>query len=264
MLLLDGPMGSELTRRGVDTSMPLWSARALTTAPDTIREIHAAYAAAGATHHRTNTFRARRRTAGDAWESLARRAVALAKETGQVVLGSVGPLEDCYRPDLAPTGDGARREHEELASLLAQEGVDALICETFASPDEALIATRACVRTGKETWVSFTAGPSATLMTPHDMREMAHACLGEGASVVMVNCVSANLTLPYLEALRAEHDRVGVYANASAWNEPPMSTQSYVTHAREWVARADPCVVGACCGVRVDAIKSLTALLEMG
>jgi homocysteine S-methyltransferase len=33
-------MGTELQRRGADTRLPLWSARALVDAPDVVREIH--------------------------------------------------------------------------------------------------------------------------------------------------------------------------------------------------------------------------------
>jgi S-methylmethionine-dependent homocysteine/selenocysteine methylase len=261
VILLDGPMGSELGRRGVDTSTPLWSAEGLVAAPDVVRAVHASYAAAGATHHRTNTFRARRRTAGADWERLARLAVRLAREgaAGGVVLGSVGPLEDCYRPDLAPEDDVARREHAELVRVLVDAGVDALICETFASPREAAIAAGACARTGKETWVSLTAGPSADLMTPAAMREAARACAGEGAAAVLVNCVAARLTLPYVDALVAVHDRVGVYANASAWNEPPISAAEYAEHARTWLAHGAT-IVGACCGNSEAVVRALAAL----
>jgi homocysteine S-methyltransferase len=39
-LLLDGAVGSELDRRGVDTSLPLWSARAVIQAPSVLLEVH--------------------------------------------------------------------------------------------------------------------------------------------------------------------------------------------------------------------------------
>jgi len=259
MILLDGPMGSELSRRAVDTASPLWSAAALVDAPELVREIHASYADAGATHHRTNTFRARPRTAGDDWERLARLAVRLARGSHRVVLGSVGPIEDCYRPDLAPPDDVARREHAELARVLVDEGVDALICETFPSAREAAIATAACARTGKETWVSLTAGPNGDLMTPREMGDAARACAGEGASAVLVNCVAASDTLPYVEALARVHARVGVYANASRWNEPPIDDASYVACARLWLA-AGASIVGSCCGTSASTIRALATL----
>src|SRR5690349_17344331 len=105
--LVDGAMGTELGARGVSIDGALWSARALDEAPEEVAGIHAAYAAAGATLHTANTFRTKRRQAGERWEKLARKAVRLARgavPVGHRVAGSVSPLEDCYRPDLSPGG----------------------------------------------------------------------------------------------------------------------------------------------------------------
>ncbi len=85
-ILLDGATGTELTRRGVDTGLPLWSANALLTEEGTraLQQIHADYLAAGAEVITANTFRTHvRRLApsgngGRALE-LTRRAVEIAR-----------------------------------------------------------------------------------------------------------------------------------------------------------------------------------------
>ncbi len=59
-LLLDGATGTELNRRGVDISLPLWSARAILEAPETLRQIHVDYLCAGADIITANTFRTHR------------------------------------------------------------------------------------------------------------------------------------------------------------------------------------------------------------
>jgi len=51
-------MGTELDARGVDTRNALWSALALTAAPDVVREVHADYLGAGARVITTNTYQA--------------------------------------------------------------------------------------------------------------------------------------------------------------------------------------------------------------
>src|SRR5437867_3363092 len=114
-LLLDGAVGTELARRGVDTRLPLWSARALfdDNGLATLTRIHEEYARAGARILVTNTFRTTFRSlerAGkaDAWREANLKAVecaragAAAAGEGRSCLpaGGLALLEDCYRPDL--------------------------------------------------------------------------------------------------------------------------------------------------------------------
>ena len=118
MVILDGPVGTELNARGVRTELPLWSAAANETHPEVVSAIHRDYAGAGATVHTTNTFRTRRRLMPGRWRELTTRAVELARGAvprSHRVAGSIAPLEDCYRPDLSPPdgvfrapGDGRR------------------------------------------------------------------------------------------------------------------------------------------------------------
>ena len=85
IVLLDGGTGSELQRRGVPMSHAAWSGAAVQTHPDTVREVHRDYIAAGAEVIITNTFGTARFTLeaaglGPAFESINRRAVSLALE----------------------------------------------------------------------------------------------------------------------------------------------------------------------------------------
>lgn len=61
-LLLDGALGTELQRRGIDTRLPLWSARALLTHPEIVLRIHREYVEAGVDIVTANTFRTTPRT----------------------------------------------------------------------------------------------------------------------------------------------------------------------------------------------------------
>src|SRR5262245_12472774 len=121
-LLLDGATGTELERRGLRTTLPLWSARALLEAPRTLLAIHREYVEAGARALTANTFRTQRRTLargalGARAAELTALALKLAREAAQSapqdcwVLGSDPPLEDCYRPDLAPDDSVLAAEH---------------------------------------------------------------------------------------------------------------------------------------------------------
>ena len=245
--LLDGPLGTELTARGVSTALPLWSASAIDSAPEVVASIHRDYAIAGATIHTANTFRTKRRNVGEDWRRMTREAVAITREalanlpTDRELLsndrtehliaggnriagvhriaGSISPLEDCYRPDLSPRHD-ARDEHREMAEALAEARCDLLLCETFPQADEALVAVEESVRTGLETWLALTAGPQADLLSPQQMADAARRAVDAGAQAVLVNCTPAAESLRYVAALSGQSGGqslgvpIGVYANA--------------------------------------------------
>ena len=272
-VILDGPVGTELWGRGVSTAGALWSGSAIDRAPEVLAAIHRDYAAAGATVHTAATFRTKRRSAGGEWERLTRSAVAIARDAvprGHRVAGSVAPLEDCYRPDLAPADASLlAREHGELAKALVEAGVDLLLAETFAAPHEALAATRACVATGVETWVALTAGPRADLLTPEELADAARGCVDAGASAVLVNCVPATKTLAYVEALARVGGRFGAYANAGGKEEgigwvaaadAGEGARRYAELAKGWMA-AGATIVGGCCGTGPAHVEAVARLM---
>jgi S-methylmethionine-dependent homocysteine/selenocysteine methylase len=263
-------MGTELVRRGVPAPGVAWSAHALDVAPEVVEAIHRDYVAAGATVHTSNTFRTRRHAVGDRWEELARLAVRLARSSvpsGHRVAGSIAPLEDCYRPDLS-RGAASRDEHAELARVLADAGVDILLCETFAHSKEAAVAVEEAARTGVETWASLTAGPEASLMTPRAMRDAARACADKGARVVLVDCTPATKTMAYVEALAGAGVSFGAYANAGGlgdaigWGaDGGAGPARYAKLARAWID-AGATVIGGCCGTGPAHIASLARMLS--
>jgi S-methylmethionine-dependent homocysteine/selenocysteine methylase len=269
LVVLDGPMGTELSRRGVDLPLPEWSAQALETSPRTVAAIHRDYAAAGATVHTANTFRTQRRAVGSRWEKLAAQAVAIARESvprGHLVAGSIAPLEDCYRPERSP-GRASGPEHLEMASALASLGVDLLLCETFPAAVEAAVAVEAAAGTGVETWVALTAGPDGDLMTPAALAAAARACVDAGARAVLVNCLAARRTLVYVRELAAVGVPFGAYANAGGpeegigWDAAGDSrgAELYAKLAQSWLD-AGATILGGCCGTGPSHIEKLSAL----
>jgi S-methylmethionine-dependent homocysteine/selenocysteine methylase len=277
--VLDGPMGTELDRRGVPTPLPLWSAGANAQAADIVRAIHRDYAHAGATLHTTNTFRTKARNVGARWRELASRAVRLARNAvprEHVVLGSIAPLEDCYRPDLSPADRdpaATRAEHDALARHLAREGVDVLLVETFPHVGEALIALDAALSTGTPTWLALTPGPEATLLSPAQIGEAAAEAARRGAQAVLVNCVASERAHPFVDALAEVSARTGVpfgvYANAGhvddavGWRaleeDSTRAADRYADAARRWIA-SGASIVGSCCGTGVPHVEAIARL----
>ena len=263
-LLLDGPMGTELARRGVDTSGDAWSASALATAPEIVGAIHRDYAAAGADIHTANTFRTTPRAAGPQWETLLRTAVRIAREntpTSARVAGSLAPLADCYRPDLSPAAPAA--EQLQIVRALATSGVDLLLCETFPHVEEGLSAVRAGVRCGLETWIAWTAGFRGDLLSPQEMLEAARAAVDLGASAILVNCGPPETTHHYLESLACLSVPIGAYANAGdpstglGWEAPRDDAPArYARWAERWLD-AGATILGGCCGTNPSHIRAL-------
>src|SRR2546422_789817 len=158
-ILLNAATGTELQRRGADTRLPLWSARALVESPELVSAIHKDEVAAGAEVLTANTFRTHRRTLekaglGGRSRELTALAVRLAREAAEgagrevFVAGSLSPLEDCYRPDLVPEDEALEREHRDQAESLAAAGVDAILVETHNTVRELVAAARAARATG--------------------------------------------------------------------------------------------------------------------
>ncbi len=271
VLLLDGPMGTELAARGVPTPSPAWSAAALETAPEVVAAIHRDYAAAGARVHTADTFRTQARIYPDRWHALTRSAVRIARQSvqpGQAVAGSIAPLEDCYSPWLSPPNPGP--EHHQMAEALVEAGVDLLLCETFPHVGEGLAAVEAAAATGVETWVAFTAGPEAALLSPAEIAAGAREAMRRGASAILVNCIPANIILSYLERLSDLDIPLGCYANAGraedglGWERARADApQRYADLAEQWVA-AGATIIGGCCGTTPAHIHALRARFNLG
>lgn len=254
-IILDGAMGTELTRRGVDTTLPLWSAIALDVAPDVVMQIHRDYLDAGAHVITTNTFRTNVRALAKAGiahraRELTFRAVALArrvvtesrqrrgdKETGGhgnsplvssspglpvQVAGSIAPVEDCYSPDLVPSDAELAEEHDILARNLDEAGVDLILVETQNTIREAVAAARAARATGKPLWVSFTLDGENRLLSGESLPDAVCAVLPFEPQAVLVNCIPVKQVASALKLLRQatpSHIAIGAYGNVGHVDE---------------------------------------------
>jgi S-methylmethionine-dependent homocysteine/selenocysteine methylase len=265
MQILDGAIGTELAARGVALGGVAWSAGAMTSAPDELEAVHAAYSQAGATLHTANTFRTQRGVLGDQWIDALGAAVRIAKRAvprGHHVLGSLAPVEDCYRPDRSP-GRSALPLHRESAQALADAGCDIILCETFSHEEEALAAVEASLDTGLPVWLSLTAGPAGDLLVPADLGRIARSAFEGGAARVLVNCTAATRIQPFVDALASLDVPFGVYANAGGLDEgigwgaaAADGAARYAALASRW-ADSGATVIGGCCGTGPAHIAAL-------
>jgi S-methylmethionine-dependent homocysteine/selenocysteine methylase len=281
VLVLDAATGTELARRGADVKPPLWSARAIRGAPETLRAIHRDNVLAGADVLTAATFRTHARTLQAAglprWQAaaLTREAVALAREASAKVLvaGSVGPLEDCWRPDLVPDDRALAREHFLHAEALAEAGVDLALIETMGCVREAVAACRAASAENLRCVVSFTLDTDGNLLSGEPVESALHALLSlpRPPAAVGINCVPARRLGAALVALaeKLPHEvPLVAYGNtglpldeAAGLFSEPITPDDYAVCAAEWIARGAR-LVGGCCGTTAAHVVALRELAD--
>jgi S-methylmethionine-dependent homocysteine/selenocysteine methylase len=276
-VILDGAVGTELQRRGIQTTMPLWSAHGLLEAPDLVRAIHEEYIRAGAEIITTNTFRTgiRAMTAagiGERAGEVTRLAVRLALEarenaaTGPVwVAGSIAPVEDCYSPELVPSEEVCRAEHGLLAGWLAEAGCDLLLIETMNTIREARAALEAANATGLSSMCSFVTGHDGNLLSGETLAEAVAVLAPLGPIAFLINCVPPEyIERPFRELARLSPIPVGLYSHLGepgavlGWEfHGEIAPERYGEYGREWRGWGAR-IIGGCCGTTPAHVENLT------
>ena len=278
---LDGATGTELGRHGIDTRLPLWSARALDDARGraVLVGIHAEYARSGADILTTCTFRTTRRALAAAgrearWRLFNQYAVDAARTGSRaarapaLVAGSIAPLEDCYRPDLVPAQTDCLREHLAQVDLLARTGVDLVLIETMNTAREALAAIHAARAAGIDALVSLCPGPPDALLSGEPLVRVVPRLVDAGGGRVrglLLNCATPEVlgrAAPVLKAL-ATGLPWGMYAHlgeadpVQGWRLPDGHDPEGYAEWLAGVAAAGARLVGGCCGTTPDHIAAL-------
>jgi S-methylmethionine-dependent homocysteine/selenocysteine methylase len=287
-VLLDGGLATELQRHSVPIRAPWYTTEPLLSPAgrELVRDVHAAYVAAGAEVLTAATFRTNRRAVlragGDEAQAraLCGAAVSAARDarvgnTQDVrVAASVAPVEDCYRPDLVPPASELRTEHTWMARVLAEAGAELALVETMNSTREALVAVECTVAAGLPTWLSLVCTTGARLLSGDDLGTAARLAESAGAAAVLVNCTAPGLVPECLAALReACTVPIGVYANAEDRSSAPTT---HVEHrlptaygaaamaalAVGWRDQYGVQIAGGCCGTTPEHVRALDAALN--
>ena len=167
VMILDGAMGTELERRGVPMDDAAWSAAALVTHPETVREVHEAYIRAGAEVIITNTFATARHVLEPAemaeqFRELNTHAVTHAKQAREnaaarpvFIAGSISTFTARYDYSYEPRAEKARANYREQAEVLAESGVDVIALEMMRDLEQTTYALEAAVGTWLPIWVGY-------------------------------------------------------------------------------------------------------------
>ncbi len=282
-ILLSGGFGTELQRRGVKTTLPLWSAGPLMTNPDAVTQIHCDYVDIGVDIVTTNTFRTNKRTFANAKikdESrkytmlaceLARKAMSESGRNNIVLGGSIAPVEDCYTPGLVPTDmEALIEEHVDMAQNLKDGGVDLLWIETMNDIRETVAVLEAAKRVGLASAVSFLCRADGNLFNRENIEEAVETVAKYNPVAILTNCSSPKDIGVGLKRIIAATDiPSGAYANGDGEPHPDQGwifhdehfPESYGEMARGWLD-AGALIVGGCCGTTPDYIRGLKKIVD--
>jgi len=284
-VILDGGMGGELIRREVIPRGELWSAQALLDAPDTVLAVHADYIAAGAQIIITNSYSTIPSYLGklnltDRYQELTRLAGRIARQAADAadqpvqVAGSLPPLNESYRPDLAPADQEALPIYRNLVEALTPH-VDLFLCETMSCIRESVNAARAArekVGHDKPVYVSWTLSetPGAGLRSGETIEGALEAISEFRPDAYLFNCTSPESITVGLETLATLTDRpTGAYPNRlsipEGWtldndvatgHRIDLEVPEYLDYVDRW-REAGASIIGGCCGIGPEYIGAL-------
>ena len=297
VIILDGAIGTELQRMGMPMNYNGWSAPAMETHPDSVRQLHEDYISAGAEVITTNTYTAARhvleiRDNGDQvadWNTWAVELAFEARERVQTdwpvyVAGSVsilGSPDEDGTPSLNDM-EYLRASCTEQVGLLKDAGVDLLILEMLETSVERV---KMAVEIARE--AEMPAWTSVTCMIEDDGSEVLYGgresfsqpsyavdditfveainliATGEGSSALMVFHSQAESTGPALEAMKRSWNGVtGAYANSGYWVRPNWQYVEMISPAGYLEAAKEwvsqgAQIIGGCCGVGLQHVELL-------
>ena len=272
IVVCDGAMGTMLYGRGVFINQ-CYDELVLRN-PDLVREVHAAYAQAGAELIETNSFGANRPKLTQYGlesqvEAINHRAAQLAREAAgdqRLVAGAVGPLGIRLEP-YGPTSRGeARGFFREQMAALAAGGADCFVLETFTDLDELEQAVLAAREVDPTLPVIAQATVDAELRTAFGAtpEDIARALDALAVDVIGLNCsVGPQTILEAIERMAAvTHRKLSAQPNAGVPRDVGgrtmyMASPEYMaTYARHLV-QAGAKVIGGCCGTTPEHIKAM-------
>ena len=283
VLLIDGGMGTELERRGVEMDGEAWAGAAMKTRPDVIKEIHKEFIVAGADLIIANTYATSphvMKHAGFSNEEthdlnllgvrLAREAVAEAADGRQVfVAGSMSSFRAGLDVHKLPNEVEARDSYRRQAQALAEGGCDLIILEMMLDPVITPIAIAAAVETGLPAWAGFSARVAdGKVLGFHRYADDAFDdVLDSGLSFPLqaagIMHTNVEFTPPALAALKSKWSGpMFAYPHSGEFRMPHwqfdtvMKPEPFCGEAMGYLAGGVQ-AIGGCCGIGLDHIAML-------
>ena len=274
ILVCDGAMGTMLHAAGaaLDRSLPELNL----SDPGLVSTIHESYLDAGADIIQTNTFGANRLWLGDHGfpdkvDEINRAGVRIARGTQQacerevLVAGSVSPAVTASQRRRIGSAERTEVIREQVRSLVADQGVDLLILETFGYLDELVEAVCAAADlTDIPVIAQATFADDAYTLGGETPREVATVLSGLPVAMLGTNCtIGPQRMLTVAEDL-VRYASVPVSAQPNAGQPRRTGPRSfefaidggYFARYIRRFAEAGVSLVGGCCGTTPTHIRA--------
>ena len=280
ILIIDGAMGTELEARGVPMHAKAWSAAAIKTHPDVVRETHADYIRAGARVIISNTFATGRHMLepadlGDEVANINRSAVELAKEARDLAaeepVAIAGSICDWVYTD----SKWCEPHHlsaslREQAELLAEAGVDLIALEMCQTEVGSPLAVEAALGTGLPTWLGLSCkshpdtGQLVTFDKPNlDFEEWVGKLATYNVSLINVMHSPIEDVAKGLGVVKRHWSGpIGAYPESGYFIMPNwqfvdvVDPEDLVREAQPWVSDGVQ-LLGGCCGLGPQHVSAL-------
>jgi methionine synthase / methylenetetrahydrofolate reductase(NADPH) len=271
--LFDGAMGTMLYARGVYINRCYDELNLRD--PDLVRDVHRAYARAGAEIVETNTYGANRVKLerfglADEVTQINEQAARLARSAvgeGVCVAGAVGPLGLRIEPYGPTSVEEARRHFAEQAEALVAGGVDLFVLETFADLleiQQAILGLRSV--SALPIVAQMTIGEDGRTPYGAEPTLFIDRLSAWGADVVGLNCsVGPHTMLSAVEQMAASTERpISIQPNAGLPREVDgrkiyLASPEYMAKYATRLIRKGARLVGGCCGTTPEHIKQMAA-----
>lgn len=291
LFILDGGTGTELEKRGVPMEPGAWCGVAALNNANILEEIHTDYLEAGADIITANTYSTSRlMLALSGYEKnfleintktieAAQRARENSSKKNILIAGSLshrGPIsEGTAIPDKQDQNSTHQFEYAltELAHVLREEGCDFIILEMMYDPEKIKAAFSAAEKTGLPVWAGFSArqskdGKLLSFLPEPDIPLIELLTIlsdftpdAVGFMHTQSDAIDASLKVlksRFRAPLFAYPD--SGYFKSPNWQFENVISNSALKHfAEQWI-KTGARVIGGCCGLTPEHIKTLATL----
>jgi len=273
--IIDGAMGSEFIKRGIQLPPHIWSAQLNLEKSELVKAVHEEYINAGANYITTNTFRTTPRAykklglSNKEAEILANaslnNAIKIAQEVAfkkVKVLGSIAPLEDCYTPELFPGTKCAQKEFSQIAKWFYDKDIDIFLLETMNSIDEAQCCLEVINEYNIPIWISFVLLDNNHILSGEKLEDAINMVSSFNVDYFLINCNPLDKTEHALKVIANNwRKKWGIYPNLGIGEPSADGNIQNIYSDKEFInlikkaLNLNASVIGGCCGSNPNHIK---------